>query len=88
MLMLMPLLGYRNTQKRGGKKDVIGPVGAGGFKVILTLLTKVVAVQVRIPIIEVEEPGFQRLLSKLCLNWSGRRSLILVLQVGFHELLE
>ena len=87
-LMLMPSLGHRTAQKRGGKRDAIGPVGSGGFKVVLTLLTKAVAVQVRIPIIEVGEPGFQRLLSKLCLNWSKRRSLILVLQVGFYELLE
>ena len=87
-LMLMPSLGYHTTQKRGSKWDTVGPVGSGGFKVVLTLLTKAVAVQVRIPIIEVGKPGFQRLLSKLCLDWSGRQSLILVLQVDFHELLE
>ena len=87
-LILMPFLGYHIAQKQGGKRDAIGPVGSGGFKVVLTLLTKAVAVQVRIPIIEVGELGFQRFLLKLCLNWSGRWSLILVLQVGFHKLLE
>ena len=87
-LMLMPSLGHRTTQKRGGEWDTVGPVGSGGFKVVLTLLTKAVAVQVRISIIEVGEPGFQRLLSKFCLDRSGRQSLVLVLQIGFYELLE
>ena len=50
-LMLMSLLGHRTTQKRGGKWDTVRPIGSGGFKVVLTLLTKAVAVQVRIPII-------------------------------------
>ena len=86
--MLMPSLGHRTAQKRGGKRDAVGPVGSGGFKVVLTLLTKAVAVQVRILIIKVGESGFQRLLSKLCLDWSEKQSLILVLQVGFHELLK
>ena len=77
--MLMPLLGHCIAQKRGSKKDAVGPVGSGGFKVVFTLLTKALAVQVRIPIIEVGKPGLQRLLSKLCMNWSRKRSLILVL---------
>ena len=57
---------------------------------VLTLLTKAIAVQVRVPIIKVGEPGLQRLLLRLCLHRSGRRGLVLVLvlQVGFHELLE
>ena len=67
-LVLMPSLGHRTAQKRGGKRDAVGPVGSGGFKVILTLLTKAVAVQVRILIIEVGEPGLQQLLLKLCLD--------------------
>ena len=87
-LMLMPSFGHHTAQKRGGKRDAIGPVGSDGFKVVLTLLTKAVTVQVRIPIIKVGEPGFQRLLSKLCLYGSGSLSLILVFQVGFHELLK
>ena len=86
--MLMLLLGHRITQKRGGKWDMVGPVGSGSFKVVFTLLTKVVVVQMRIPIIEVGKPGFQRLLSKLCLDWSKKQSLILILQVDFYELLE
>ena len=57
---------------------------------VLILLTKAIAVQVRVPIIKVGEPGLQRLLSRLCLDRSGRRGLVLVLilQVGFHELLK
>ena len=66
--MLMPLLGHCTMQKRGGKRDAVEPVGSGGFKVVLTLLTKAVAIQVRIPIIEVGEPGIQRLLPKLCMK--------------------
>ena len=85
--MLMPSLGHRTMQKQGGKRDTVGPVGSGSFKVVLPLLTKVIAVQVRIPIIEVGEPGLQQLLSKLRLDRNGRQSLILVLQVGFYELL-
>ena len=88
MLMLMPSLGHRTTQKRGSKRDAVGPVESGGFKMVLTLLTKAIAVQVRISIIEFGEPGFQRLLSRFYLDRSGRQSLVLVLQVGFHELLE
>ena len=87
-LMLIPSLGHRTAQKRGSKRDTVGPVGFGGFKVILTLLTKAVAIQVRISIIEVGEPSLQWLLSKFYLDWSGRQSLVLVFQVGFHELLE
>ena len=54
-LMLMPLLDHHSAQKQGGKKDAVRPVGFGGFKVVLTLLIKAVAVQVRIPIIQVGE---------------------------------
>ena len=57
---------------------------------VLTLLTKAIAVQVRVSIIKVGEPGLQRLLSRLCLDRNRRWGLVLVLvlQVGFHELLE
>ena len=57
---------------------------------VLTLLTKAIAVQMRVSIIKVGEPGLQRLLSRLCLDQSGRRGLVLVLvlQVGFYELLK
>ena len=57
---------------------------------VLTLLTKAIAVQVRVPIIKVGEPGLQRLLSRLCLDRRGSWGpvLVLILQVGFYELLE
>ena len=42
--MLMLLLAYYTTQKRGGKKDAVGLIGSDDFKVVLTLLIKVVAV--------------------------------------------
>ena len=50
-LMLMPSLGHRTIQKQGGKKDAVGSVGSGVVKVVLTLLTKAVIVQVKISII-------------------------------------
>lgn len=80
----MPFLGYRIAQKRGDKRYIVGPVGSGNVKVILILLTKMVAMQVRTSIIEVGKPDLLQLLSKLYLDWS--RSLILVLQIGFHKL--
>ena len=84
--MLMPSLGHHTMQEQGGKWDKVGPVGFGNFKVVLTLLTKAVVVQIKISIIEVGEPSLQRLLSKRCLDLSGRQSLILVFQMDFHEL--
>lgn len=71
-LILVPSLSHHTMQKQGGKKDVVGPISFGGFKVVCTLLTKSVAIQEKILIIEVEELSFQRLLLKLYLNWNGR----------------
>ena len=68
MFMLMPLLDPYTTKKWSGKKDTIGLIRSGSFKVVFILLTKAVTVQVRIPIIEVGEPAFQWLLSKLYLD--------------------
>lgn len=84
--MLVLLMGYRSMQKQGGKKDVVGPAYFGSFKEVLALLTKAVAVQVGISVIDIRKPGFQKLLLKLYLDQSG--SLILVHQIGFHKLLE
>lgn len=86
--MLMPLIGHRTIQIRGGKRDAVGPAGSGGFKMVFTLLTNVVAVQIKIFIIEVKELGLQQLLFKLCLNQNGRPSLILIFQISFYELLK
>ena len=57
-IMLILSLGYYTAQKYGGKKYVIGPVDSSNIKIILILLTKVVAVQVKILIIEVREWDF------------------------------
>ena len=56
------------TEEQSGKWDVIGPISSGDVKVILTLLTKAVAVQVRVFIIKIGELGLQQLLLKLCLD--------------------
>ena len=77
--MLMLLLGYRIIQKRVCKRDVIWPSGFGNFKVVFILLAKVVAVQMGIPIIEIEKSDLQGLLLKFRLDQSGKRSLILIL---------
>lgn len=66
--MLMLLLSHHIMQKRSGKRDVIGPVCSGSFKVVFILLIKAVVVQIRISIIEIWEPGLQWLFSKLCFN--------------------
>lgn len=66
--MLVLLLGHCTTQKRGYKRDTVGPAGSGGFKVVLALLTKTAVVQVEILIIEVGEPSLEQLLSKLRLD--------------------
>ena len=55
--VLILLLGYHTMQKQGGKRHVVGFIDSGSFKVALTLLTKTVAVQVRISIIEIGKPG-------------------------------
>lgn len=57
----MLLLSHQITQKQGGKKDAVGPVSLNGFKVIFTLLTIVVVVQVR-------ELNLQKLFLKPCLD--------------------
>lgn len=88
MFMLMPFLGHYTMQKQGSTRDVVGPIGSSGFEVVLILLTKAVPVQMRITIIEVREPGFQWLLSKFCLNYSRKQSLILVFQVNFYQILQ
>lgn len=53
----MLLLGYHTIQKQGGKRDVVKFSDSSNFKIVFTLLIKVVAVQIRISIIEVREPG-------------------------------
>lgn len=53
--MLVPLLNYYSAEKRGGKKDLVGPVSPNGFKVIFILLIELVAIQVQIAIVKVEK---------------------------------
>ena len=43
--MLVPLLINQPAEERGGKRDAVGPVGSSSFKVIITLLTKLVVIQ-------------------------------------------
>ena len=90
MFLLVPTLYNWPTEERGGKWDAVGPASSGGIKVVLTLLTKAIAVQVRVPIIKAGKHGLQRLLLRFCLDRRKRRGLVLVvvLQVGFYELLE
>lgn len=86
MLVLSPLEADTSAE-RGGKRGLVGVAGGpGSFKVILTLLKKMIAVHRGLPEVEVGEPSFEVLLSRLCLALSW--GLNLGLQVGFHELLE
>lgn len=55
--ILMSFLNYDTTKKQGGKKDAVGPINPHSFKVIFILLTKVIAVQMRIFIVEIREMG-------------------------------
>lgn len=54
--MLILFLDYYIVQKRDGKRDAVGLISFGGFKIVFTLMTKAVVVQVKIPIIKIEEP--------------------------------
>lgn len=75
-------------QKQSGKRDAVRPTGPSSFNVVLILLAKVVIVQIKISIIEVREQSLQQLFLKFSLDQSKKKSLILVFQLGFHELLE
>ena len=45
MLILVPLLDHQPAEKQSGKKDLVRPNSPNNFEVILTLLTKTVAIQ-------------------------------------------
>ena len=45
-LLLVPSLDHRPADKRGGKRDLIWPIGLGGFEMVLTLLAKTIAIEV------------------------------------------
>lgn len=74
----MSFLSHCTVQKQNGKKDAVRPVGPNIFKVIFILLTKAVAVQMKISIVKVGKAGLQKLFSKLYLDESKKLSLILV----------
>ena len=44
--MLNPSEADRITKKGGGEGGIIHPCGIGGFEIILTLLTKIIAIYV------------------------------------------
>lgn len=44
--ILIPLLDHRSAKKRGGKNNTVRLVNPSSFKIVFTLLEKVVAVQV------------------------------------------
>ena len=79
MIMLVPTLYYCLIKERSDKWDAVGSAGFGIIKVVLILLTKTIAVQVKIAIIKIGEPDLQQLLSKLYLDQSTRRDLVLIL---------
>ncbi len=56
-LVLVPTNADPTTKERGCKGCAIATLGAGGVEVILTLLTKVVTLLMKLPKVEVGEPG-------------------------------
>ena len=46
MLLLVLLLDHYSAEKRGGKKDLIWPIGLGGFEIVFTLLAETIAIEV------------------------------------------
>ena len=90
--ILVLTLYYKPIEKRGNRSNAVRPAGFSSVKVVLPLVTKILVVEVRIPIIKVGELCFQRLLLKIYLDWSEKRGLVLVLilvfQARFHELFE
>ena len=75
----------RTTEKGGGKGDTIYPCGAGGIKIILTLLTKVVVIHVRFSGISFWGPSLEWALLRLrqCLSLGLRH-----LHTHLHEFCE
>ena len=44
IFLLVSLLDYRPMEKRGGKRDLIWPIGSSGFEMVFILLTKTIAI--------------------------------------------
>ncbi len=59
-LMLLPAMEDAVFQERRCKRYAFVALGLGGLKVILALLTKMIAFHVRVAIIEIRVPGLQR----------------------------
>lgn len=58
------------TKEKGGKQDTIITYGPSGVKVILTLLTKVVAVYMKFPEIQVGKSSLKQLFLEPSMSWS------------------
>ena len=67
-LILSPSKTDTPTKKRGGERGLVGASGQGSVKMILTLLTKMVAIHVRFSKVQVRKPGLKRTLSGLRLT--------------------
>ena len=44
MLLLMPLLNHCFIEKQGSKKNIIRPISPSNFKIVLILLTEMIAI--------------------------------------------
>lgn len=60
--ILVPLLNYRFTNKLGGKKDSVWPVGLSSFKMVFSLFAKPVIIQISIVIVKIGKLGLEKLL--------------------------
>ena len=59
-LILLPAMGDGVLQERRRKWYVFVALGPSGLKIILALLTKIIAFHVRVAIMEIRVPGFHR----------------------------
>lgn len=62
--MLVPLLNHLFTEKQGGKKNYVRPVGCNNFKIVFTLFGKKVVIKMWIPIIKVGKFGLGKSLTR------------------------
>ena len=92
LLIQLPAEADPVPEEGRGKETLGRPHSSTGSKVVLILLTEIVAVHVGIFVVYVQETGLQLLSGHLKDNWSwggsGRGSGSLSLQTGFKNLLQ
>lgn len=62
--MLILILYNQFLKKQGDKKNAVGPISPGNVKIVFTLLAKLVAIYMRVSIIEIRKPNFEKLFAR------------------------